>query len=82
MPYPVPLCEAITWQALNLYLRGDGAGQIETLLDEAIDHARRHFIESYVGLGLTLKGLNAFRSAMTGSHLISEGLTLLAKSEL
>jgi hypothetical protein len=50
------------------------------LLDEAIAHARRHFIESYVGLALALKGLNAFRTSMTGSTLVSEGLALLAKS--
>jgi predicted ATPase/DNA-binding winged helix-turn-helix (wHTH) protein len=80
LPYPVPLCEALTWQALTLYLRGDDPGELESLLDEAITHARRHFIESYVGLGLALKGLNAFRTSMTGSTLVSEGLALLAKS--
>lgn len=80
LPYPVPLCEALTWQALNLYFRGDDPGQIEALLDEAIAHARRHFIESYVGLGLALKGLNAFRTGRTGSILVPEGLALLAKS--
>ncbi len=80
LPYPVPLCEALTWQALTLYLRGDDLGQLEILLDEAVTHARRHFIESYVGLGLALKGLNAFRTGLTGSTLVSEGLALLAKS--
>jgi predicted ATPase/DNA-binding winged helix-turn-helix (wHTH) protein len=80
LPYPVPLCEALTWQALTLYLRGDDLGQLEILLDEAVTHARRHFIESYVGLGLALKGLNAFRTGLTGSTLVSEGLGLLAKS--
>jgi predicted ATPase/DNA-binding winged helix-turn-helix (wHTH) protein len=80
LPYPVPLCEALTWQALTLYLRGDDPGALESLLDEAIAHARRHFIESYVGLALALKGLNAFRASLTGSTLVSEGLALLAKS--
>ena len=50
------------------------------MLDEAIIHARRHFIESYVGLGLALKGLNSFRTGLTGSTLVPEGLALLAKS--
>ncbi|HEY2010621.1 MAG TPA: winged helix-turn-helix domain-containing protein [Rhizomicrobium sp.] len=80
LPYPVPLCEALTWQALNLYLRGDEPDQVEALLDEAIVHGRRHFIESYIGLGLALKGLNAFRAGLTGSTLVPEGLALLAKS--
>jgi predicted ATPase/DNA-binding winged helix-turn-helix (wHTH) protein len=80
LPYPVPLCEALTWQALTLYLRGDDPGELENLLDEAIAHARRHFIESYVGLALALKGLNAFRTSMTGSTLVSEGLAMLAQS--
>jgi hypothetical protein len=79
-PYPVPLCEALTWQALNLYLRGDDPHEIEVLLDEAIAHARHHFIESYIGLGLALKGLNAVRAELVGSTLVSEGLALLAKS--
>jgi hypothetical protein len=77
LPYPVPLCEALTWQALNMHLRGDDRRQIDALLDEAIAHARRHFIESYVGLGLALKGLNA--TAVDGA-LVSEGLALLSKS--
>ena len=80
LPYPVPLCEALTWQALTLYLCGEGPGQLDSLLDETVAHARHHFIESYVGLGLALKGLNAFRTSLTGSTLISEGLALLAKS--
>jgi predicted ATPase/DNA-binding winged helix-turn-helix (wHTH) protein len=80
LPYPVPLCEALTWQALTLYLCGQGPGQLEILLDETVAHARHYFIESYVGLGLALKGLNAFRTSLTGSTLISEGLALLAKS--
>src|SRR6202042_3166942 len=81
LPYPVPLCEALTWQAFNLHLRGDYPSQIDALLDEVIAHARRHFIESYVGLGLALKGLNAAtRADPAGSNLFSEGLSLLSKS--
>src|ERR1700749_193637 len=76
LPYPVPLCEALTWQALNMHLRGDDPVQIDALLDEAIAHARRHFIESYVGLGMALKGLNA----AVDSAMVSEGLALLSKS--
>jgi predicted ATPase/DNA-binding winged helix-turn-helix (wHTH) protein len=78
---PVPLCEALTWQALNLHLRGDYPSQIDALLDEVIAHARRHFIESYAGLGLALKGLNAAtRADPAGSALLSDGLALLSKS--
>jgi predicted ATPase/DNA-binding winged helix-turn-helix (wHTH) protein len=80
-PYPVPLCEALTWQALNLHLCGDDPAEIDALLGEAIAHARPHFIESYVGLSLALKGLNAAaRDAEAGAALVSEGLGLLAKS--
>ncbi|HET7085407.1 MAG TPA: winged helix-turn-helix domain-containing protein [Rhizomicrobium sp.] len=80
LAYPVPLCEALTWQALNLHLRGDDPGEIDVLLDEAIAHARRHFIESYTGLGLALKGLNGCRTGLAGSNLVTEGLGLLSKS--
>jgi predicted ATPase/DNA-binding winged helix-turn-helix (wHTH) protein len=81
-PYPVPLCEALTWQALNHHLRGDDPARLDTLLDEAIAHARRHFIESYVGLGLALKGLNAAARGDSGvSALVSEGLDLLSTSK-
>jgi hypothetical protein len=80
-PYPVPLCEALTWQALNLHLRGDDPCEIDALLDETIAHARPHFIESYVGLGQALKGLGAVaRGDFNGSALVSQGLGLLSKS--
>ncbi|HEY2051530.1 MAG TPA: winged helix-turn-helix domain-containing protein [Caulobacteraceae bacterium] len=80
-PYPVPLCEALTWQALTVHLRGDDPDQVDALLDEALAHARPHFIESYVGLSLALKGLNeALRGDPTRADLVSEGLDLLSKS--
>jgi len=80
-PYAVPLCEALTWQALNLHLRGDDQGRAEMLLDETIAHARPHFIESYVGLAQALKGLGAVaRGDAGGADLVAEGLSLLAKS--
>ena len=79
--YPVPLCEALTWQALNLHLRGDDPGQVEALADETMAHARPHFIESYVGLGMALKGLNAAAQGdADGASLVAQGLELLAKS--
>jgi len=80
-PYPVPLCEALTWQALNLHLCGDDPGEVDALVDETIDHARPHFIESYLGLGQALKGLSAVAHGDLGSSaLVSEGLALLSKS--
>jgi predicted ATPase len=80
-PYPVPLCEALTWQALNLHLRGDDPDQINAVLDEAFSHARPHFIESYIGLSLALKGLNAaVRGDLSGCDLVSQGLDLLSRS--
>jgi hypothetical protein len=80
-PYPVPLCEALTWQALNLHLCGDQPGAVEDLLDEALACARPHFIESYVGLSLALKGLGAAtRGDFAGADLASQGLELLSKS--
>jgi predicted ATPase len=80
-PYPVPLCEALTWQALNLHLRDDNPREVDALLEEALAHARPHFIESYVGLSLALKGLNVVRhDEPTGCDLVSEGLDLLSKS--
>ena len=81
LPYPVPLCEALTWQALNLHLRGDDPEQSDALLDEAIAHARAHFIDSYVGLGLALKGLNtAIRGNFAGGAQVVEGLDLLSQA--
>jgi predicted ATPase/DNA-binding winged helix-turn-helix (wHTH) protein len=80
-PYPVPLCEALTWHAFNLHLRGDDPGEVEALLDETIAHARPHFIESYVGLSQALKGLGAVaRGDLNSSERVSEGLGLLSKS--
>jgi predicted ATPase/DNA-binding winged helix-turn-helix (wHTH) protein len=80
-PYQVPLCEALTWQALNLHLRGDDPNRVEALLEETIAQARPHFIESYVGLAQALKGLSAFvRGDFSGSDLVSQGLGLLSKS--
>jgi predicted ATPase len=79
--YPVPLCEALTWQALNLHLRGDDSGQVEALLEETIAQARPHFIESYLGLSEALKGLGAvMRGDFDGAALVSQGLGLLSKS--
>jgi len=80
-PYPVPLCEALTWQALNLYLCGDHPLQIDALLNEAIDHSKRHFIESYIGLALSLKGLNAIRADREGEAMVLEGMGLLSKAK-
>lgn len=81
LPYPVPFCEALTWQAFNLHLRGDDPDQIDALLDEAIAHARTHFIESYLGLSLALKGLNAVTGGdLAGSDQVLEGLDLLSRS--
>ena len=81
LPYPVPLCEALTWQAFNLHLRGDDPQQVDGLLDEAVAHAQAHFIESYVGLGLALKGLNAaHRGDLGGGAQVREGLDLLSRS--
>jgi predicted negative regulator of RcsB-dependent stress response len=79
-PYPVPLCEALTWQALNHHLRGDDPAAAETLLDEALLQARPHFIESYVGLSLALKGLNA-AAHNDADDLVTQGLELLSKSK-
>ena len=80
-PYPVPLCEALTWQALNLHLRGDDPGEVGALLEETLAHAQPHFIESYLGLSLALKGLNADLHDDPGdSDLVSQGLDLLSKS--
>ena len=81
LPLPVPLCEALTWQALNLHLRGDDPGQVGALLDEAIAHARPRFIESYFGLSLALGGLNAAAHGdRINSAQVSQGLNLLSKS--
>jgi len=81
LPYPVPLCEALTWQALNLHLRGDPPGPLDALLDETVAHTRTHFIESYLGLGLALKGLAAAaRRDAAAPALVARGLELLAKA--
>ena len=80
-PYPVPLCEALTWQALNFHLRGDDPVEVEALLDETIAHARPRSIESYVGMAEALKGLSAAaRGDFSGSALVSRGLDLLSKA--
>lgn len=81
LSYPVPLCEALTWQALNLHLRGDDPEQTVALLDQAVTHAETHFIESYVGLGLALKGLIAVSGGdLDQGSQVFEGLDLLSRS--
>jgi predicted ATPase len=81
LTYPVPLCEALTWQALNLHLRGDDPDRIEALLDEAVAHARCYYIESYVGLALALRGLNTVvKGDLAGAAQVGEGLDLLSRS--
>jgi len=79
-PYAVPICEALTWQALNLHFCGGDSAVIEMLLDEAITHARSHFIESYQGLGLAIKGLNAAaRGDIASAALVGQGLEQLSR---
>jgi hypothetical protein len=81
LPYPVPLCEALTWQALNLHLCGGDPAEIEMLLDEAIAHARSHFIESYQGLSLAIKSLNAAtRGDIASVALVGQGLEQLSRA--
>jgi tetratricopeptide (TPR) repeat protein len=78
-PYEVPICEALTWQALNLHFCGGDPAEIEPLLDEAIIHARSHFIESYQGLAFAIKGLNAAaRGDLTSAELVDRGLEQLS----
>ena len=79
-PYPVPLSEALTWQALTLHLSGDDPGEIDRLLDETAAHAGPHFIDSYVGLALALKGLNAARTRGVDTAMVAQGLHLLSAS--
>src|SRR5579859_180972 len=79
--FPVPLCEALNWQALNGHLRGDDPSEIARLLDESITLARLHFIESYLGMSLAQTGLNAVaRNGAVDTGLVSQGLELLARS--
>jgi predicted ATPase/DNA-binding winged helix-turn-helix (wHTH) protein len=78
-PFAVPICEALTWQALNLHFCGRERAGLELLLDEASAHARSHFIESYHGLSLAIKGLNAAAHGDTdAAALIGQGLELLS----
>jgi len=80
-PFPVPLCEALNWQALNAHLRGDDPGEVERLLDESIANARPHFVGSYLGMSLAQKGLNGLaRHGAVDAALVTQGLDLLARS--
>ena len=80
-PHPVPLCGAMTWHALTLHLRGDPPAEIAPLLDEAISYAQAHFIESYEGFALALRGLNLVaRGDIAATATVAEGLKLLSKT--
>ncbi len=80
-PYPVPICEALTWQALNLHFCGGDPAEIGMLLDEAISHARSHFIESYHGLSLAIRGLNAATCGdIARTALVDQGLEQLSRA--
>ena len=80
-PYAVPLCEALTWQALNLHLSGGDSTDINVLLDETIVHARHHYIESYQGLSLAIKGLAAAtRGDVASAALVDQGLEQMSRA--
>jgi hypothetical protein len=75
------IIDALSWHALNVYLRGDNPAEVDALAREAAKLAGSNGIESYVGFGLALGGLNSMAQGdLSAADDVSEGLRLLARA--
>jgi predicted ATPase/DNA-binding winged helix-turn-helix (wHTH) protein len=61
LEYAVPLCVALTWASFNTYLTSPDDVETEALINELVDHAAKHAVESYHGFGLSMQALYGAR---------------------
>ena len=78
----VPLCVALAWKGFTLTFAGDDPAAAEDCVDELVDLAGRHKVESYHGLGLCLAGVLQSRRGVVEPALaqLAAGLDMLARS--
>ena len=78
----VPLCVALAWKGFTLTFAGDEPAAAEDCVDELVDLAGRHKVESYQGLGLCLAGVLQSRRGAAEPALaqLAAGLDMLMRS--
>ena len=57
LDHPIPLCVALAWHCFNLYVIGAEWNEIERQSTLLANHAQRHGIETYQGIGICLQAL-------------------------
>jgi len=80
--HAVPLCVALAWAGFDMHLTNPDAGETEALADELVEHAGKHSVESYHGLGLCLQALCRIRRGDTegATRMLYSGLEKLSAS--
>ena len=78
----VPLCVALTWASFNMYLTNPDDGETVSLVNELVEIAGKHDVQSYHGFGLSMQGLCRMRQGETeaGRELLYTGLEKLSAS--
>jgi predicted ATPase len=57
LDHAVPLCVALASAGFNMYLISPEDGETEALANELVERAGKYSVESYLGLGLSLRAL-------------------------
>jgi tetratricopeptide (TPR) repeat protein len=80
--HALPLCVALTWASFNMYLMSPDDGETVSLVDELVEIAGKHSVQSYHGFGLSMQGLCRMRQGATedASGLLYTGLEKLSAS--
>ncbi|MES0099843.1 winged helix-turn-helix domain-containing protein [Mesorhizobium sp. M0019] len=78
----VPLCVALTWASFSMYLTSPDDHETLSLVDELVEVAGKHGVQSYHGFGLSMQGLCRMRQGATdvASGLLYTGLEKLSAS--
>jgi predicted ATPase/DNA-binding winged helix-turn-helix (wHTH) protein len=78
----VPLCVALTWASFNMYLMSPDDGETVSLVDELLELAGKHDVQSYHGFGLSMQALCRTRQGEpeAGRELLYTGLEKLSVS--
>lgn len=80
LDHAVPLCVALAWASLNMYLENPENGEIEALADELVERAGQYAVVSYHGFGLGIQALCRIRRGEidTGEKMLYCGLEKLS----
>jgi predicted ATPase/DNA-binding winged helix-turn-helix (wHTH) protein len=76
----VPLCVALAWTAFNAYLTNPEDGETDKLANELVEHAGKHAVDSYYGLGVAMQALRRVRQGdgEAAADLLYSGLEKLS----